>query len=48
VRHDAQVNGHLILAGSTIGHDVHVHKGATFAQGRDSGGEPSIVQGKVH
>ena len=48
VRHDAQVNGHLILAGSTIGHDVHVHKGATFAQGPDSGGEPSIVQGKVH
>jgi subtilase family serine protease len=47
VRHDAQVNGSLTLDGSTIGHNVVVHKGGTLVQNPDAGGEPSIVQGKV-
>jgi subtilase family serine protease len=48
VRHDARVNGTLVLNGSTIGHDVKIHKGGSFTQNPDSGGQPSIVQGKVH
>jgi subtilase family serine protease len=47
VRHDAHVAGSLTLDGSTIGHDVVVATGGTFAQNTDSAGEPSIVQGKV-
>jgi subtilase family serine protease len=48
VRDDAQVDGSLTLAGSTIGDDVHVGRSGSFTQGPDSGGEPSIVEGKVH
>jgi subtilase family serine protease len=48
VRQDAQVNGSLTLNGSTIGHDVQLHKGGSFTENADAGGEPSIVRGKIH
>jgi subtilase family serine protease len=48
VHNNADVAGSLTLNGSTIRHDVHVRKGASFTQNPDSGGEPSIVEGKVH